>query len=178
MMNAITYKNALIEANTNLARDDKYRFIGYGLSKGRALGTLVNVSARQIIEMPVAENLMAGLGIGLSLKGYFPVVFIERMDFLLNSLDAIVNHLDKIKSLSNNEFSPACIIRCVVGNKSKPLYTGSTHTQDFTEAMRNLVQFPVIQLRKTEDVLGSYAIADTNLRSGISTILVEFKDLV
>lgn len=177
-MSQIGYKNALIEANSLLAKNEKTRFVGYGLQKGRALGTLKEVALDQIIEMPVAENLMAGMAIGLSLKGYCPVVFIERMDFVLNALDAIVNHLDKIDQLSNGQFKPACIIRCVVGNKNKPLYTGATHVQDFSAALREMVVFPVVQLKEASQIENAYQQASENVKNGISTILVEYKDLV
>ena len=122
----MSYKDELTKANIKLAQNPKVRFIGYGLKKGRALGTLKEVADSQIIEMPVAENLMMGFAIGLSLKGYLPVVFIERMDFLLNAMDAMVNHLDKIAKISHGEFHPKVIIRCIVGNTKKPLYTGAS----------------------------------------------------
>jgi len=178
MTDSLSYKEALIEANTLIASDSKIQYVGYGLQKGRALGTLKNVAIDQIIEMPVAENLMIGFAIGLSLMGYKPVVFIERMDFLMNGLDAIVNHLDKIEKKSNGEFSPAVIIRCIVGNKSKPLYTGITHIQDYSEALRYMVSFPVIQLQETGQIKQAYLDAQDNLCNGISTMLVEYKDLV
>lgn len=175
---AITYKEALLQTNLSLASDPKTRFIGYGLKKGKALGTLKGVSDSQIIETPVAENLMLGLAIGLSLKGLRPVVFIERMDFILNALDAIVNHLDKTNMISHGEFSPAVIIRTVVGNRHKPLYTGITHTQDFSEALRHMVSFPVVQLKTPEDVFLAYRCAEENHANGVSTLLIEYKDLV
>jgi pyruvate/2-oxoglutarate/acetoin dehydrogenase E1 component len=172
------YKVALTKANEQLGKNIKTRFIGYGLHKGRALGTLKDVPLDQIIEMPVAENLMAGMAIGLSLKGYLPIIFIERMDFLLNALDAVVNHLDKIELLSSGQFKPACIIRCIVGNKNKPLYTGATHVQDFSTPLREMVSFPVIQLINESEIQGAYLEAYENIQKGISTILVEYKDLV
>ncbi len=173
-----TYKEALIEANTSLGRDSSRRFLGYGLKKGRALGTLKSVPEAQIIETPVAENLMVGLAIGLSLKGLKPVVFIERMDFILNALDAIVNHLDKIDAMSRGEFHPAVIVRAVVGNRDKPLYTGVTHTQDFTVALQAMVSFPVLSLRTGSSIVPAYRQAEDNQCKGISTLLVEYKDLV
>lgn len=177
-MSDLTYKEALIQANSQLATDPLTRFIGYGLQKGRALGTLKDVDKRQIIEMPVAENLMVGLATGLALKGLKPVVFIERMDFILNALDAIVNHLAKISHMSHGEFSPAIIIRTVVGNRTKPLFTGLTHTQDFTDALLCMVDFPVLPLKTPGEVIASYGTASINQKIGISTILVEYKDLV
>ncbi|QWD13724.1 hypothetical protein G6678_05775 [Polynucleobacter paneuropaeus] len=170
------YKANLMQANQEIAVDPKILYIGYGLQKGRALGTIRDVSQQQIIEMPVAENLMVGFAVGLALKGYKPIVFIERMDFIMNALDAIVNHLDKIQKKSNNEFSPAIIIRCIVGNKNKPLYTGITHTQDYSEALRLMVSFPVIQLLDADDIKSSYRRAYDNMENGTSTILVEYKD--
>jgi pyruvate/2-oxoglutarate/acetoin dehydrogenase E1 component len=172
------YKLSLISANKEIAVDPKVLYIGYGLQKGYALGTIKDVPFNQIIEMPVAENLMIGFAIGLALKGYKPIVFIERMDFIMNALDAIVNHLDKIQKKSVNEFSPAIIIRCIVGNKNKPLYTGITHTQDHSEALRLMVSFPVIQLKSHSDIEASYRQAKENLEKGVSTILVEYKDLI
>jgi hypothetical protein len=80
--------------------------------------------------------------------------------------------------MSKGEFCPAVIIRCIVGNKNKPLYTGITHTQDFSEALRHMVSFPVIQLSSPDDVISGYEQAEKNINDGISTILVEYKDLV
>jgi pyruvate/2-oxoglutarate/acetoin dehydrogenase E1 component len=171
----MSYKDALIRANTYLAADPKTRFIGYGLMKGRAMGTLKNVPDEQIIEMPVAENLMLDMAIGMALVGYKPVVFLERMDFLMNCMDALVNHLDKISAISQGEFNPKVIIRCVVGNKTKPLYTGATHTQDFTEGLQQMISMPVVQLKTVADIDYSYQKADA---ATYSTILVEYKDLI
>ena len=51
----MSYKDELTKANTKLAQNPKVRFIGYGLKKGRALGTLKEVADSQIIEMPSRE---------------------------------------------------------------------------------------------------------------------------
>ena len=171
----MSYKDELIAANTKLAGYSNVRFVGYGLKKGGALGTLKNVKDEQIIEMPVAENLMMGLAIGLALQGYLPVVFIERMDFLMNAMDAMVNHLDKIRKISDGEFFPKVIIRCIVGNTDKPLYTGITHTQDFTEGLRKMVGFPVWKLKDEGDIATLY---DLSVKISDPVMLVEYKDLV
>ena len=174
----MSYKDQLTIAMNKLASEPKTRFIGYGVKiGGQAAGTLKQVDPSQLIETPVAENLMASMAIGLSLKGLKPVVFIERMDFILNALDAIVNHLDKIKLMSRGEFSPAVIFRVVVGNKTKPLFTGATHTQDFSRAIGQMVNFPVIGLRHAEQVQPGYDMALTNMAGGNSTMLIEYKDL-
>lgn len=172
----IDYRTALHHANLALARDPDTVFIGYGITKSFALGTLRDVNTTQLIETTVAENLMVGLAIGMALRGRRPVVYIERMDFILNALDAIVNHLSALRTISRGEFSPGVIIRSVVGNKRKPIFTGETHTQDFTEALMHLVDFPVFQLHTTPCIESCYAEAARLQRNGTSSILVEYKD--
>ena len=175
----MTYKEQLTLAMDNLAADKATRFIGYGVKiGGRALGTLKNVPDAQLIETPVAENLMVGLATGMSLAGLRPLVFIERMDFILNALDAIVNHLSAASKISRGQFRPAAILRVVVGNRHKPLYTGPTHVQDFTEAVRLMVDFPVVRLTEAGQIAPAYFEAHEGLHCGRSTMLVEHKDLL
>lgn len=173
-----SYKQALTAANTELARDPRTIFVGYGITKTHALGTLRDVPPAQLLEMPVAENLMAGAAIGLSLAGRLPVLYIERCDFLLNALDAIVNHLNAMPIISRGEYRPAVIIRIVVGNRDKPLFTGHTHTQDFSDALRSMVSFPVSTLTEAAQVFAHYTHAQIDQMAGISTALFEYKDLI
>lgn len=176
----MTYKESLTAANTAIAADPRTIFIGYGLQHGRAMGTLRDVSPTQILETPVAENLMVGLAIGLSLRGRLPVVFIERCDFLLNAMDAIVNHLDKAALLSRGEFNPAVILRIVVGNRQKPLFTGPVHTQDFSEALDEMCHtILTLTLDRVDQVSpGYFSHARKRQLEGKSTALFEYKDLL
>lgn len=171
----LTYRQAIINANTMLGQNPKVLFCGYNVKYGFAGGTLTGVFQKQLVELPVAENLMAGIAIGLSLKGYIPVLYFERFDFVLNAMDAIVNHLDKIEKLSNGEFKPKVLIRAVVGNRSKPLFTGSPHVQNFSTAFRNIVSFPIIEMRTPQSVIDGYGRFSDYVST---TMLVEFKDLM
>jgi len=176
------YKDAIIASIKMLAQDPLTRFIGYGLTKpdsaglaAGGAGTFLGVPMAQRIEMPVSENLMAGFAIGLSLKGYKPVVFYERFDFVLNALDAIVNHADKLGPMSQGQFQPAILFRVVVGNRTRPLFTSATHSQNHSKAVRSMVSFPVIELHDPAAVEAEYKLAKTALDQGRSTMLVDFK---
>ena len=93
------YKDKIRIEIEKLSQREDIVFIGYGLKFGsRGAGFLKNIPDDKIIETPVAENLMLSMAIGLSLEGKLPVVIYERMDFILNAMDALVNHLDKIES--------------------------------------------------------------------------------
>jgi pyruvate dehydrogenase E1 component beta subunit len=171
----MTYKDAISEAMAEMATDPYVRFIGYNVRYGpKANGTLSKVPLDRLIETPVAENLMSSLAIGLNLQGFKPVVYFERFDFILNAMDAIVNHLDKIGRTSEGEFKVKVIIRATVGNLRTPFFGGPTHTQDFSEALRKIVSFPVIQLNLDSDISGTFQRA---LRSPQSSIIVDYRDL-
>jgi pyruvate/2-oxoglutarate/acetoin dehydrogenase E1 component len=181
----VSYKDSITSAMTELGKDKDALFIGYGIRHGKAMGTLAGVRETQLLETPIAENLMVGLAIGLSLRGKKPVVFIERADFLLNALDAIVNHLVKIELMSRKQFKPACILRIIVGNKAKPLFTGETHTQDFMAGFRALVHekcakpMSVVRLVSQDPpdyIAGTFRLAHDALAHGHSTAVFEMKD--
>ena len=175
----MTYKEELTAAMGGLATDRLARFIGYGVRYGgKAAGTLKNVPEEQLIETPVAENLMVGLATGMALGGFHPIVYIERFDFILNAADAIVNHLDKLNKMSLGEFTPGVILRVVVGNTCKPLYTGATHTQDFTEAFRKMCWMTVIATPHDMGPQEAYNYAARGFDRGFSTMVVERKDLI
>jgi pyruvate dehydrogenase E1 component beta subunit len=168
------YKEALKKSMALLAENDKVRFMGYNVSYGsRAYGTLSDIDKSKCFETPLAENLMSSLAIGMSLEGFRPVVFFERHDFLLNALDSIVNHLDKIESMSYGQFKTPVIIRATVGSKV-PLDPGAQHTQDFTEILKKLIKFPVIELTNSEQILKEYEKA---FKSEHPILFVERRDL-
>lgn len=172
------YREALTQAMTDLAADPAVVFLGYGIRTGRAMGTLANVNERQLIEFPVAEGLMVSAAIGLSLAGAKPVVFVERMDFLANAADALLNHIDKLAELSRGEFRPGVIIRCVVGNRTKPLFTGPPHTQNLARGFAAMLSMPVIEMRDAPTVSRTFRHALIDAHYGDSTLTVEFKDLI
>lgn len=171
----IKYKDAIKAELEKLAEYTPTIFVGYNVKKGRAGGMLVNVSEDKLFETPVAENLMSGIAIGLSLEGYLPILYFERFNFILNALDAIVHHLDKFEDLSYGEYKPKVIIRAVIGGVETPFYTGSTHTQDFTEAIKKMVTFNVVKLKPDyEFIKKTYEDA---FNSDKSTLIIEEKDL-
>jgi pyruvate dehydrogenase E1 component beta subunit len=174
----MNYKQTLNQAMQLMAQNKKTVFIGYNVRVGRAGGTLEEISDDQLIETPVAENLMVGMAIGMSLNGHYPIVYFERFDFIMNAMDAIINHLDKIELISDGEFKPAVIVRCVVGNKNKPLYTGPTHIQDFSPMFTGL-NISLISCYSTADITEAYKSAFSQMISDKpkSSIVVEYKDL-
>ena len=160
-----SYKDAMNIAMTELGQQGAI-FIGYNVVKGDAMGTLKNVPVEQKLETPVAENLMSGLAIGMSFEGLIPVLYFERHDFILNALDAIVNHIDKIERISHGEFKVPVVIRAVTADAG-PFYSGITHSQDFTKLLESGVSFPVVDPKEGKDVLRAFRDAIESERPAI-----------
>ena len=166
----LSYKEAMIQTQTELGEQGAI-FIGYNVKYGNAIGTLKDVPDEQKLETPVAENLMAGLAIGMSFEGFLPVVYYERHDFMLVAADAIINHIDKIERISHGEFKCPVIIRAVTADAG-PFYSGITHSQDFTKVFREAVSFPVHDPVTGDDVIRAFRGA---VESGRPAIIVERK---
>jgi pyruvate dehydrogenase E1 component beta subunit len=171
-MDVMKYKEAIQQSMKVLEEDERIIFLGYNTQFGsQAYGTLAHTSSKKVIETPVAENLMVGLSIGLALTGFRPIVFFERHDFLLNSFDAIINHLDKMELLAN--ISLPVIIRAVVGAK-KPLYPGIQHTQDYSEILKKILSFNIYEPKSPNEILKIYE----QIKTAQGPVLViEQKDL-
>jgi pyruvate/2-oxoglutarate/acetoin dehydrogenase E1 component len=133
----MTYKQAITLEMNELARDKLVRFIGYNTRYGhRMYGTLSEVSPRKCIEMPVAESLMVGLAMGMSLEGYKPVICFERQDFMLVAADQIINHLALLPKVAcyngYDEFNFGVLIRAIIGSQDKKFDLGLQHTKDLS----------------------------------------------
>lgn len=171
----MSYRDTITTEMEKLAEDPKVIFIGYNLNFGsRGYKTLVNIPSDRIIEMPVAENLMTGIAMGLSIEGYKPVILFERHDFMLNAMDALINHLDKIKELSAGEFNPCVLVRAIVGGR-EGVNPGPQHEGEFTEAFKSMFKHvPVYDLKSSEDIKKVYGeVGDFSK----SAILIEYRDL-
>lgn len=172
----MTYKEELVKAMDFLGKQDKTIFLGQSVAcSGNAIfKTLETVPLTKRIEMPIFEDTQMGISIGLNLEGFIPISIFPRMDFLINAMNQLENHLDKIKEMSNKEFNPKVIIRTAIGSV-KPLYPGIQHCSDYTTALKVLLKnINVVKLTDSKDILPEYKKA---LESNKSTLLIEDSDL-
>ena len=112
---------------------------------------------------------------GLALNGFIPITCFPRSDFLILAMNQLVNHLDKIRTLSNNSFKPRVIIRTSVGSK-KPLNGGVQHTQDYTKIFKQiLTEVNVVSLTNSSQIFKQFKKA-LNRPDSKSTLLIENGD--
>ena len=160
-----------------LALQEGSMFVGQAVAvPGTAMSnTLVDVGVDKLLEMPVAEEMQMGLSIGLALDGYIPITVYPRWNFLLLAMNQLVNHLDKMKHISNNGYKPKLIIRTSIGSE-RPLHPQYQHVGDFTEAFKMIFEdIDIIKLEEAKDIFQSYEYAFTRTDER-STLIVEFGD--
>ena len=172
----LTYKDELKKAMNMLAKNEHVVFLGQQIKYGGCImsDSLVDVSDKKKIELPLIEDCQMGMSIGLSLMGFIPVSIYPRMDFLVIAMNQLVNHLDKIESMSCGQFKPKVIVRTAVGSTS-PLYPGLQHCSDYTVGLQRMLKnVSVKKICFASQVMEFYDVA---LKSDESSILVEVADL-
>ncbi len=171
------YVTELTKSMDFLAKDKRIIFLGQAVAyPGTGMtNTLKNVSKEKLYELPVAEEMQMGLTIGLALNNFIPVSIYPRWNFLLLATNQLVNHLDKIKVMSNGKFKTKAIIRTSVGSE-RPLHPQYQHVGDFTDSIQKVCkEIEIIRLEEAKDILPAYKKALTR-EDGKSTILVEYGD--
>ena len=113
MIQDTRYKDALTNSMTFLGKQSDTVFIGQQtLYPGNPMSTtLGGVPKDKIIELPVMEDSQMGMSLGMAMTEDFVITFYPRWDFLICATNQLLNHLDKIKLMSNNQFNPNIIIR-------------------------------------------------------------------
>jgi pyruvate/2-oxoglutarate/acetoin dehydrogenase E1 component len=137
--------------------------------------TLKDVNKSKLLEMPVNEDMQMGISLGMALNGTIPISIYPRWNFLVLAANQIVNHLDKIKIMSNGGYTPKVIIRVGIGSQ-RPLHPQHQHIADFTAGFRAMCEtIDIIRLEEPNQIFEAYQYA-YNRTDGRSTILVEYGD--
>ena len=86
----------------------------------------VQFGKTRIIDTPVSENACTGAAVGASLNGMRPIVVHPRMDFMMYSMDPIVNQAAKWSSMFGGAARPNITIRAIVNRGGEQ---GAQHSQ-------------------------------------------------
>ena len=170
--------NDQLKATMNwLAKQDRTIFLGQAVCYAGTgcYESLTEVPVDRKMEFPVAENFQIGVSTGLAINGFVPISVVPRWNFLLCATDQIVNHLDKMSSLSRGRCQPKVIIRVAVGSET-PVDPQDQHKGNFSDAFRLMCNtIDIIECPTPESIQPAYELA-YNRTDGRSTIVVEFPD--
>ena len=78
-------------------------------------GLLATHGADRVIDTPVAESGIAGVGLGMAVAGLRPILEMQFMGFSYPAFDQIVNHVARIRHRSRHRFTAPLVIRIPYG---------------------------------------------------------------
>lgn len=114
----------------------------------------------QVFNMPISEAAIVGLGCGLALCGYRPIVEIMFGDFITLAMDQILNHAAKFRFMYNEQVTVPLIIRTPMGGGRG---YGPTHSQTLDRHILGIPGLSVIAINNLIDprLIYSSLILDT-----------------
>ena len=97
----------------------------------------------QILNTPISEQTIIGIGTGLALNGYIPIVEIMFGDFLTLCFDQILNHACKFQYMYNDQVRVPLIIRTPMGGYRG---YGPTHSQSLEKYFLGIPNLKILAL--------------------------------
>lgn len=95
------------------------------------IGLQEKFGSERVIDTPLAENLIAGLAVGMSVQGLKPVAEIQFMGFIYSAIDQIVSHASRMRNRTRGRLSCPMVIRAPYGGGIH----APEHHSESTEAM-------------------------------------------
>src|SRR5512135_3192425 len=145
-MPEMTYLEAVRAAlREEMKRDERVFLLGedigrYGGAFGVTHGMLAEFGPERVRETPISEATIVATAVGASLLGMRPVAEIMFMDFVLLTLDQMVNQAAKMRFMFGGQSSVPMVVRMPGGSGTG---AASQHSQSLEST---LMQFPGLKV--------------------------------
>lgn len=120
-MRELTVIEAVREALAEeMARDERVIVLGEDVGKLGGVfrateGLFDRFGAERVVDMPMAETVIAGVSVGLAMRGMRPVAEIQFADFIHASMDHLVGEAAKIRWRTGGDWSCPMVLRTAYG---------------------------------------------------------------
>jgi 2-oxoisovalerate dehydrogenase E1 component len=143
---------------TLLASDERVIVIGEDIEDPyggafKATKGLADAFPGRIRNTPISEAAITGLGVGMAVAGYRPIVEIMFGDFLTLAADQLINHAGKFRFMYNGQISVPLIVRTPMGGKRG---YGATHSQSLEKHFLGVPGLRVVALNALVDPVDIY----------------------
>lgn len=163
----LTYRDALHEAlDQSLGRDSRVFILGEGVDDaagvfGTTRGLKEKYGADRVFDTPISENSLTGIASGAGMAGLRPVFVHARMDFLLLSLDQLVNHASKWYYMFGGKVKVPMVVRTI---SARGWGSGAQHSQCIHGMLMNVPGLKIVAPATPYDAKGLMisAIIDNN----------------
>ncbi|MEX0667473.1 MAG: alpha-ketoacid dehydrogenase subunit beta [Acidimicrobiia bacterium] len=120
-MTVRTIAQALNDAlDLALGKDDTVLVMGEDVGRTGGVfritdGLYQRYGSDRVIDTPVAESAIVGVGFGMAIAGMRPVLELQFMGFSYPAYDQIINHVARIRNRSRHRFTAPMVIRIPFG---------------------------------------------------------------
>lgn len=127
----ITYREALSAAlREEMQRDERVFIMGeevgvWGGTYAVTRGFLDEFGAKRVRDTPISEMVIVGAAVGAAMAGLRPVAELMTINFAFVAMDAIVNHMAKVRYMFNGQFTVPMVVRTTTGGGKQ---LGATHS--------------------------------------------------
>lgn len=127
----ITIREALSAAlREEMQRDERVFIMGeevgvWGGTYAVTRGFLDEFGEKRVRDTPISEMVIAGAAVGAAMAGLRPVAELMTINFAFVAMDAIVNHMAKVRYMFNGQFTVPMVIRTTTGGGKQ---LGATHS--------------------------------------------------
>jgi pyruvate dehydrogenase E1 component beta subunit len=129
------FREAIRSAIVEVMRKDARVFVaGIGVPDfkgifGTTLGLAEEFGAERAFDIPLSENTIAGMCVGATFRGMRPIFVHQRIDFLMLTMDQLVNHAAKWRAMFGGQQPVPLVMRAIVGRGwgNGPQHTQSHH---------------------------------------------------
>lgn len=174
-MPVISYIDAVTLAlKEEMTRDENVFVLGedVGVRGGvfRATAGLIEAFGEQrVIDTPLTESAIAGVGIGAAMYGMRPVAEMQFADFILPAVNQIISEAAKTRYRSNNDWSVPMTIRAPYGGG---VHGALYHSQSIEAIFSNVPGLKVVMPSTPYDVKG---LLKTAIRDNDPVLFLEHK---
>ncbi|WP_164218114.1 alpha-ketoacid dehydrogenase subunit beta [Virgibacillus sp. YIM 98842] len=120
-MPVMSYIQAVTTAlKEEMVRDEKVFILGEDVGKKGGVfratdGLFEEFGEYRVLDTPLAESAIAGVGIGAAMYGMRPVAEMQFADFIMPAVNQIISEAAKIRYRSNNDWNAPITIRAPYG---------------------------------------------------------------
>lgn len=166
-MVTMTVREALRDAMAEEMRRDETVFVmGEEVAEYQGAykvtqGLLQEFGARRVIDTPITEHAMAGLGVGAAFAGLKPIIEFMTFNFAMQAMDQLINSAAKTRYMSGGQMSVSAVFR---GPNGPAARVAAQHSQDYTSWYSHIPGLKVIAPYTAADAKGllKSAIRDPN----------------